>query len=111
MSTRSSRKSQNSRSRRKRRVVDFDVASSHSSNLSGFSSLPTPVPTPECRPKPATKDKTKPISFLAWKSKPDGRYNYRNGFWYEAPKPKYFWSRNNNEYEIIQGKLYSWSDH
>jgi len=49
--------------------------------------------------------------FAAWKSLPDGRYNYTNNRWYGAPWPKYFWSPNTNMYEIIGGKLYFWPDH
>lgn len=110
MSTRSSRKSRGSRSK-KRRVVDFDVASAHSSDLSGFSSLPTPVPKPALSRTPTTSREPKLTGFSAWKSLPDGRYNFTNNRWHGAPWPKYFWSPNTNMYEIIGGKLYSWPDH
>jgi hypothetical protein len=110
MSTRSSRKSRGSRSK-KRRVVDFDVASAHSSNLSGFSSSPSLVPTPQRSRTPTVPELPANTGFAAWKSLPDGRYNYHNGQWYGAPWPKYFWSPNTNMYEIIEGKLYSWPDH
>jgi len=110
MSTRSSRKSRGSRSR-KRRVVDFEVASAHSSNLSGFSSSPSLVPKPKLSRSPTTPQPAPTTGFAAWKSLPDGRYNYHNGVWHGAPWPKYFWSPNNNMYEIIGSKLYSWPDH
>lgn len=104
MSTKS-RSSRSSR-RRKRREVDFDVASIASSSLTGFEPTPSVAPSVTSTTQPAAP--ITPHGFEAWKSLPDGRYNYINGRWYEAPKPKYFWSPNNNKYEIIGGRLYAW---
>lgn len=103
MSTRSRRSKS---SRRKRRAVDFDVASIASSNLSGYE--PTPSVAPSVTPSTRPRAQPAPTGFAAWKNLPDGRYNFSDGRWYKAPKPKYFWSPNNNMHEIIGGRLYSW---
>jgi hypothetical protein len=60
------------------------------------------------RPSEPSRSEPKRSGFAAWKDLPDGRYNFHNDRWYEAPRPKYFWSPNNNMYEIIEQRLYYW---